>query len=132
MLFKRKEKIQCPHCGKNIREDAVYCPSCGCVVTDRGRVQIQFKPTEDENQLVTISVDGKSIWSGEAWEFADLQFFEPTVLWIKYSSKVGGVVGGGFCEAYIDPEKSGKWLVSAKPGQWPNLTLEPVDDFVFD
>ncbi len=130
-LFKQKNKVKCPKCGRTVAEDTVYC-LCGQAISDKGWVKIQFKPTEKKDQPVTISVDGKTVWSGETRDFAELHFFAPTVIWIKYSSSVGGVAGGGFCEALIDPDKSKKWVAAAIPGQWPKLSLKPVDDFIFD
>ena len=130
-MFKRRNKIICSKCGKKVPEDWDYC-YCGNPISDRGIVQIQFKPTEEKDQRVKISVNGKELWTGEIREYAQLRFKEPTVLWIKYSSAFGGLVGGGICEAIIDPEKSKKWVVAPVPGKYPELSLKPVDEFTFD
>lgn len=74
--------IKCPECGREVSSKAATCPNCGCPVAELspdGVVRIRLPRTEQiadgwvglfSSKDVTISSNGRTLWSGKHGETA--------------------------------------------------------------
>lgn len=131
--------IKCPECGKEVSDKAKSCPNCGCPIesiTPNGTVRIKVSTLKSSsgfngNQQVSIIAHGKTLWSGNSGEVAELYFEGATLITVKYHLSL--MHCGGECSERIDPAKSKKYNVSARQGiMSTKLVLQPVDVFDSD
>ncbi len=129
--------IKCPDCGRDVSDKAKSCPFCGCpVVTPSGTVQIRVNPLKsgtglNGRQKVTIYSGNKEIWEGNVGETAEIYFDGPTSVTVKYH--LSALQYAGQCSGTIEPEKSKKYVVSARQGLLSTkIILQAVDVFDAD
>ncbi len=122
--------IKCPECGKMVSDMASACPNCGYPIAQNasdGIVLIKLGMFQS-TQNASISVNGKTLWSGKTGQIAELKLDRPTNVQIRY--QMGMFDGSGYCEGIIDPKKSKKWQVVSRPGFITmKLSIQPVDLF---
>ena len=122
--------IKCVECGNMVSSMATNCPKCGYPISQNsssGVVQVKLGMFQS-TQSASISVNGRTLWSGKTGQIAELKLDRPTNVQIRY--QMGMFDGAGSCEGVIDPRKSKKWQVVSRPGFITmKLTLQPVDIF---
>ena len=128
----------CTKCGKEIMDEAVICPNCGCPIeiTFNKNVKIKLSCIKSSlglngNQKVSIRLGSKIIWEGNAGDVVELKLDHPITVIVKYHISL--MHYGGECIGRIDPNKSKKYNVSARQGiMSTKLVLQPVDVFDAD
>lgn len=133
--------IKCPECGKEVSDKATSCPNCGCPIESlspsgvvRIRVGVLKSPIglNGKQEVSIISeLTGTTLWHGYSGETAEIHFYGPTNVTVKYHLSL--MHYGGECSGTINPSKSKKYNVSARQGiMSTKLVLQEVDVFDAD
>ena len=77
-------------------------------------------------QSVTITGNGRILWTGNSGQVAEFEIAERTNVEIKYA--LNALHYGGTCKGIIDPEKGNKYAVSIRQGMFKTvLVFQAVD-----
>lgn len=123
--------IKCPECGRDVSDRAVSCPVCGYPIAsekNKGTIRIKLGMYGGigGTQSVTITGNGRTLWTGLSGQVAEFKIRELTNIEIKY--ELNPMHFGGSCKSYIDPEKGSKYAVNVRPGAFKTvLTMHSVD-----
>ncbi len=124
--------IKCPECGNEVSDKAPVCPKCAFPIADSipsGTVRIKMSALRavlGGRQKVTMSSEGKTLWTGVVGQIAEVRFDKATTVNIEYH--LSPMHYGGKCSGVIDPTRGKKYSVQVRQGVMKTvMELQRVD-----